>query len=538
MPGHHSIEANLRFLIVEVRKQLDRTGVYLRDPSERLLQSVLARDDYIDNLKSFIQKRCFALSPDESWTIDFLKTAEVVAVNLERIADFCESIIAQVGYLEEPEALRELDLQAFLELVVEGMALIEQALFARDVKTALKICRTESKLDRLYSQVFRRILEDLENTDQSQSLVTLLFISHYFERMGDSLLNIGEAIASACLGKAVKIEQLQALADVDPSEPLKDVTLKGFGETRSGCLIARVSSPARAADDRAPAVFKEGRSEKLLEEKEGIERWNRLVPGLAPRVFSFRSDGDSGAILYEYLPGRTFEAILLSARQQELEVALTSIVETLNQIWRKTRVDAPQQSGFLEQLARRLPDVYAVHSEYAAPATALCGLAVPAFAELVEQGQVLEERLQAPFSVLGHGDFNIDNVILDRDGGVRFIDLHRARLTDFAQDVSVFLVSNLRLQVFDARVKRRVHWTVQQFHKLAREFAQEAGDTQFDGRLAFGLVRSLVTSTRFVLDEQLAGSMFLRGRYLLERLLACDPAKLGSFEIPQEILCV
>ncbi len=535
MPGHRSIEENLRFLIVEVTKQLTRLGTYLKNPTEGMEQRVSARDDYIDNLKSFIQKRVFAVKPDESWTINFLKAAEVVAVNLERIADFCESVISQVGYLEDPDAVRELDAEAFLAIIDVGMSKIEHALFERDVQTALEICQAEWKLDRLYSSVFRQILDDLEGSEQPQSLVTILFMSHYFERMGDSLLNIGEAIASACLGKSIKIEQLNALADVDPDERLRDVSLEGFGETRSGCLIARVSKvEPEDSGGRGPAVFKEGRAEKLREEKEGIERWNAVVPGLAPQVYSFREDGENGAILYEYLAGRTFEDILLNGTKEELENAFERIAATLTRIWRQTRTAEPTRSTFLQQLKKRLPDVYAVHGDYRDRRLSIGSMTIPGLGELIASADAVEQQIPCPFSVLGHGDFNLDNVILETEGrGVRFIDLHRARMMDYLQDISVFMVSNLRLQVFQRRIKTRINWTVDQARAVAGRFAHEVGDELYGLRLAFGVARSLITSTRFVLDERLARSMFLRGRYLLERALAHG---LAPFTIPQEVL--
>ena len=55
-------------------------------------------------------------------------------------------------------------------------------------------------------------------------------------------------------------------------------------------------------------------------------------------------------------------------------------------------------------------------------------------------------------------------------------------------------------------------------------------------RLALGLARSLATSTRFVLDEDFAKSMFLKSRYLLEQLLKHPADQLETFKLPQEVL--
>jgi hypothetical protein len=119
---------------------------------------------------------------------------------------------------------------------------------------------------------------------------------------------------------------------------------------------------------------------------------------------------------------------------------------------------------------------------------------------------------------------------------VHFIDLHRSRRLDYVQDVSVFLVSNHRLQVFSAPVRKRIDRVTVRFFEFAESFAHSAEDKTFEARLAFGLARSFATSTRFVLDEEFAKSMFLRARYLLERLLAHDAQRLSEFRIPKEVL--
>ena len=70
----------------------------------------------------------------------------------------------------------------------------------------------------------------------------------------------------------------------------------------------------------------------------------------------------------------------------------------------------------------------------------------------------------------------------------------------------------------------------------AAAFAAQHGDTTFDIRLALGLGRSLITSTRFELSERFARLMFNRGVFLLQRVAAHtgDPAE---FKLPIDALC-
>lgn len=542
--AHESIDENLRFLILEVSKQLERTREYVRRSSPKLLDNVIARDDYIDNLKGMIQRKVLGFAAEFSHespaSVHLLKSVDVVTVNLERIADFCGNIVRQLGYIENERVLSKVDFEAFFEEVIGGMSRIEHALFNRDIQESIQICRAEGILDRMYVRVFRELLQELKNGRDAQSLVTIIFISHYFERMGDSLLNIGEAILSACLGEPIKIGQFLALEDslraADMDEPVDQLSVQAIMGSRSGHRIARVSARPDSESSRM-VIFKEGRADKLREEKESIARWEELVEGIAPKIYSFHERGETGAILFEYLPGKTLEEVLLQGEVRELDTVVSRIFQTVESVWRKTRRSESVRPQFLRQLSRRLEDLYAVHPDFRDEGRAIGPIKVQSFEELLEQARPLDEHLLAPFSVLVHGDFNIDNIIYDPlKDRMRFIDLHRSSHGDYVQDVSVFLVSNFRLQVFKAPVRRRINRAISRFYAMAGRFAEQEGDRTFSARLALGLARSLATSTRFVLDPSFAKLMMLKARYLLERLAACEPEQLESFTIPGDML--
>lgn len=546
MLTYEGIDENLRFLILEVRKQVERTREFLVERNPKLLPKMHARDDYIDNLKSIIQRKCFSLAGrvgNDKRSVELLRTVDIITTNLERIADFCENIIGQLGYIENDALLRKRDFQPFFDAVLSGIELIEPATFELDVQVALGICSMEMVLDRLYEGIFHEILVELEAGRDTQTLVTTILITRYFERMGDSLLNIGEAIISAHIGERIKIGQFWALEDTLDAAALDrgidDIELNPVGETKSGCRINRVDD--RQGGGRA-VIFKEGRTQKLIEEKESIERWHALFPGLAPKVYSFNQRGEFGAILFEYLHGSTFEEFLLARDQRDLEWALDKVWAQATHIWRTTMEPEPTSARFMAQLKKRLPDVFSLHPELANRGVSIGDLVVASFEELVIRAEALEERLTCPYRVLIHGDFNVDNIIIDAETEVvHYIDLHRSRPMDYLQDVSVFIVSNFRLQVFTTPVRRRISYVVRRFYELAKQWAQETGDTHFELRLALGLARSFATSARFVLDDRFARAMFLRARYLLERALAHaleapDTALALPFALPIDAL--
>jgi hypothetical protein len=374
--------------------------------------------------------------------------------------------------------------------------------------------------------------------------VTLLFIAHYMERMGDALLNIGESVLSAHLGERIKIGQLRALEDslelTELSSHLGHLSLKAMGETKSGARVNSLSSrdPSTAGEPPRSLIFKEGKTKKLVEERDSIARWEQLMPGLAPQIYSFHEGGEDGAILFEYLPGGTFESVLLEKPWKDVTRALDSIQRKLLEVWECTKQLEPVAPRFLHQLSSRFDDVLAVHPEFRHGDVRIGGKQVASFLSLVERLGPYDSGLQAPFSVFIHGDFNVDNVIYDpSDDSVRFIDLHRSRMMDYVQDVSVFLVSHFRLQYLETPVRRRINSTILRFHDFARAHAASIGDRTFDQRLALGVARSLATSTRFVLDRELARSMFLRARYVLERFEELHQAgRANDYQLTREVL--
>jgi phosphate uptake regulator/aminoglycoside phosphotransferase len=542
------VAENLRFLLIEVDKQLRRTGAYLQVPNQAALTQIIDADDYIDNLKASIQSKSFGAvkRSQHQPSAALLRSFEVVASNLERIADFCEKIIRQVSYIDSPRVYAQYDFSELLSQVVTGVGLVEDALFQPDLELALRVCRVEHSLDEMYAQAFQRILGQLqiaERTD-TRSLVSLLFIAHYLERMGDALLNIGEAILSLQLGERIKVGQLRAFgAGLDPAElgaRLSPLSLESMAETRSGARVKCISrrGAPHPASPSAALIFKQGKTQKLLQERDKILRWQELVPGLAPTIYSFHTDGPDSALLLEYLPGATFESILLRQPWVAVERALQAILHKLVEVWHRTRESQRIAPRFLRQLSERFADVVAVHPELGRGGVRLGRKHVPSFSSLIEQLLAYDERLEAPFSVFIHGDFNLDNVIYSAEHrSVRFIDLHRSAPMDYVQDISVFLVSMFRLRCMPVPIRARIRRALLRFFDFARSHAQSLGDTCFDQRLALGVARSLLTSTRFVLDRRLARSMFLRSRYILERLAELQPTgELATFELAREVL--
>ena len=156
----------------------------------------------------------------------------------------------------------------------------------RRVDLAYRICECEFNLDQLYGRRFGEIRTRLAQGEQTHDLVTTLFILHYLERMGDSLLNIGEAVLFSIVGERMKIHQYQALTDSLSAGGLggsiRRVKFESIWGTRSGCRIGTVSDRGEGdSEPIRPVVFKQGSLAKLFcreREHRALAR-NRPRPG-------------------------------------------------------------------------------------------------------------------------------------------------------------------------------------------------------------------------------------------------------------------
>lgn len=196
---------------------------------------------------------------------------------------------------------------------------------------------------------------------------------------------------------------------------------------------------------------------------------------------------------------------------------------------------APINGRFIEQCQARLADVFLIHPELRMDEVHLCGLTIPSLEERLDHARAIGSTLDSPFSVFIHGDFNTNNILFDPEAeSIHYIDLHRSTDADYVQDISVFLVSNMRLPVFDSQRRAKIIVAVEEFYRFSVTFAAQLQDETFQARLCLGLIRSLITSSRFERNRAFAHMLARTGVYLLDRITTFR-GHYADFRIPADL---
>lgn len=536
-----AVDENLSFLLAELDGQLTRLIGYFDAPRIETAEALIQRAGYSHNLSGRVRKASLAAmmrgKRGQAQELQ-LQSVDTIARNLDLISRLGRRAVQHAVRIEQVKLLRSDAYVGPLRQVRKALARLRNALNSRDSKLAVEIGKERAAISVFHDRLFRTYTRDMASTKHTEDLAHALLTLNEVQRMGEALEAISAALLSINIGQVVQFERYFTLRSVLDGVAGDDekVTLMPLADTRSGSGISSVSTRDRKGK-AVSAVFKDGDRRKVKEERVGVKSWNSVYPGLAPEILSYEKHGESAALLIEHLEGETFEDIVLGGSEAELEQAQKALHKTVRDIWRQTLTDEPAEMRAMEQLGKRMADVYRLHPRFDRGTQRLNGLRLDDFDNLITAAAKREAAMAAPFSVYIHGDFNLDNVIYDPAAEkIRFIDLHRSRYMDYVQDVSVFMVSNYRLQVVDSETRSRIARVAVDMHDMAAKFARRQKDPGFEFRLALGLARSFASSTRFVLDRDHARRMMQRARYILESALAVPEGKESRLKLPIRML--
>lgn len=505
--------------------QLERALLSFHALDAGMADEVIERDDVIDNLNFSLEERSFDLAAVPGLSPEDRRMARAgvkIALNLERIGDTGTHIAKRVRLVIRDQA-KPVDF-AFPELEDAALRAVREVLDAvaeQDLERARQACLRESEFDARYVAYIGEVRRRMQAyPSEVPYLLHCLAVMKYLEKVADYVLNIGEQAIFLSTGRRLKFSQYQQLGQLVPEAEPGDVEFHPYWDGLSGAVVAQVRRHG------APAIYKEGSRRKIEAEAQKLEAWENIPGHLTPRMFGSTTVGDREALLREFVDSPLLSELYLSAEPRERKLDATRrLLDAVHVVWRYTLVPERPRIEYVEQIRRRLPEVFALHPQF----RPIVDEGIPAGShaipteELLIRAEALEPDLAPPLSVWLHGDFNANNVLYHAPTGqVKFIDVHRSRLGDYLQDIGVFLLSMERRPDASPGLREDFAAINELIESFARRFAAEHGDAAFQRRLDLSLSRSYITSSRVVADTAHAERLLRRGLCLLS--LAVGPA--------------
>jgi phosphate transport system protein len=172
----------------------------------QLAEEVIQNDTLINQLEHDIETGCFrliALQQPVGSDLRRLGTMLKLVTDLERMGDHAVSISKTTRRLmDEPYVKPLIDIPLMADNVKAMVRDCLNAYIAKDKEAAEEIAARDDVVDKLFSKVFRDLIEVMTNNKQSISQGThLLLVAQYLERIADHVTNICEWIIYMNTGK-------------------------------------------------------------------------------------------------------------------------------------------------------------------------------------------------------------------------------------------------------------------------------------------------------------------------------------------------
>ncbi len=182
-----------------VLEALMRVETTLKNNDHNLAQEIIDADSQINELGQSVENKVFNILASRQPMANDLRlvfSAVKMSLYLERCGDMCKGISKRIvkGDLNEAQSPDTIDHLINMSIKVHSnLALVLEDYGNKNCDNSLKVWRSDSEIDSLYSGVLTEILNAIKTKPEAiNALVPLLFIARYLERVGDQATNIAE----------------------------------------------------------------------------------------------------------------------------------------------------------------------------------------------------------------------------------------------------------------------------------------------------------------------------------------------------------
>ena len=177
---------------------------YLTDQDPEMKESAIDAEKQIDRQERNIESHCMKLlMHQQPVATDFrvITSALKMIADMERIGDQAEDIAEIAEYVQLSDLSSRVHITDMAEAVVHMVNNSIDSFVNKDTEIAYSVIAMDDTVDEIFLKVKKELIEAVQNGhDDAESLVDLLMIAKYFERIGDHAENIAELVIYAITG--------------------------------------------------------------------------------------------------------------------------------------------------------------------------------------------------------------------------------------------------------------------------------------------------------------------------------------------------
>lgn len=182
---------------------------YLTDSDEESKHSCLDADRQIDKKERDIETLCIKLILQQQPVAKDLRVVSAalkMISDMERIGDQASDIAEIAPYVVKRGTLGEIHIREMAEATIKMVSESVDSFVKMNLETAHLVIEHDNVVDGLFDKVKQELIKSIaEGNGDAETLLDLLMIAKYFERIGDHAENIAEWVIYCITGKHGKL---------------------------------------------------------------------------------------------------------------------------------------------------------------------------------------------------------------------------------------------------------------------------------------------------------------------------------------------
>lgn len=178
---------------------------YLTEHDEEMKENTIYTEKQIDRKERDIESHCMKLlMHQQPVATDFrlVTSALKMISDMERIGDQAEDIAEIAEYVHLSDLGSRVHITDMAEAVIHMVNNSIDSFVRKDIDIAYTVIAMDDTVDEIFMKVKKELIEAVRNGhDDAESLVDLLMIAKYLERIGDHAENIAEWVIYSMTGQ-------------------------------------------------------------------------------------------------------------------------------------------------------------------------------------------------------------------------------------------------------------------------------------------------------------------------------------------------